>query len=95
MLNESASAGLGLNVATAPDNVIVNFSDQQVLPGFTDPEADFFTARFSIFVPAGASRGFGAGLDVGGAAQMVPEPATMFFARHSFSRTRDPDAKET
>jgi PEP-CTERM motif-containing protein len=76
-LNESASAGLGLNVATSPDNVIVSFSAQQVFPGFTDPDLDFFTARFSIFVPAGASSGFGAGLGVGGSAQVVPEPTTM------------------
>lgn len=76
-LNESANAGLALNIATSLDNVIVNFSDQQVSPGFTDPDSDFFTARFSIFVPAGASSGFGAGLGVGGSAQVVPEPTTM------------------
>jgi hypothetical protein len=72
-LNETANAGLALLVATSPENIIVNFSDQ-VSPG---SNTDFFVTNFSIFVPAGASRGFGAGLGVGGSAQVVPEPATL------------------
>jgi PEP-CTERM motif len=76
-LNESATAGLVFNVATSPDNVIVIFSEQQVSPGFTDPESNFFSRIFSIFVPAGGSSGFGAGLGVGGSAQVIPEPTTM------------------
>jgi hypothetical protein len=77
-LNESAHAALALIIATSPDNVIVNFSRQQFVPGGTDPEENFFGGSFSIFVPAGESRGLGAGLGVGGSAQTVPEPATMF-----------------
>lgn len=73
-LNESANAGLALIIATSPDNVIVNFS--QVFP-VTDPEFDFFSGSFSIFVPTGESRGLGVGLGVGGSAQVVPEPTTM------------------
>ena len=76
-LNESANAGLTLNIATAANNIIVTFSDQQISPGFTDPEADFFVRTFSIFVPAGTTVGFGAGLGIGGSAQVVPEPTTM------------------
>jgi PEP-CTERM motif len=76
-LNESAHAALALIISSSPDNVLVNFSVQQVTPGFTDPDSDFFVAHFSIFVPAGESRGFGAGLGLGGSAQVVPEPATM------------------
>ena len=76
-LNESANAALTLIIATAPDNVVVNFSRQQVVPGGTDSEENFFSGSFSIFVPAGESRGLGAGLGVGGSAQVVPEPTTM------------------
>ena len=76
-LNESAHAALVLIVATSPDNIVVNFSRQQVVPGGTDSEENFFGGSFSIFVPAGESRGLGAGLGVGGSAQTVPEPATM------------------
>ena len=76
-LNESANAALALIIATSPDNVVVNFSRQQVVPGGTDSEENFFSGTFSIFVPAGASRGLGAGLGVGGSAQVVPEPTTM------------------
>lgn len=76
-LNESANAALALIIATSPDNVVVNFSRQQVVPGGTDPEENFTGGTFSIFVPAGASRGLGAGLGVGGSAQVVPEPTTM------------------
>lgn len=76
-LNESANAALALIIATSPDNVIVNFSRQQVVPGGTDPDFNFFSGSFSIFVPAGESRGLGAGLGVGGSAQVVPEPTTM------------------
>ena len=76
-LNESANAALALIIATSPDNVVVNFSRQQVVPGGTDSEENFFSGSFSIFVPAGESRGLGAGLGVGGSAQVVPEPTTM------------------
>lgn len=76
-LNESANAALALIIATSPDNVVVNFSRTQVVPGGTDPEFNFFSGTFSIFVPAGATRGIGAGLGVGGSAQVVPEPTTM------------------
>ena len=75
-LNESAHAALALIIQTS-DTVFVNFSIQQVTPGFTDTDADFFTFHFSIFVPAGESRTFGVGLGQGGSAQVVPEPATM------------------
>ena len=77
-LNESANAVLNLIIATSPDNVVVNFSRQQLVPGGTDPEENFFGGTFSIFVPAGETRGLGAGLGVGGSAQVVPEPTTMF-----------------
>ena len=76
-LNESANAALALIIATAPDNVVVNFSRQQLVPGGTDSEENFFGGSFSIFVPAGETRGLGAGLGVGGSAQVVPEPTTM------------------
>ena len=76
-LNESANAALALIIATSPDNVVVNFSRQQLVPGGTDPEENFFGGSFSVFVPAGETRGLGAGLGVGGTAQVVPEPATM------------------
>jgi len=76
-LNESANAVLNLIIATSPDNVVVNFSRQQLVPGGTDSEENFFGGSFSIFVPAGESRGVGAGLGVGGSAQVVPEPTTM------------------
>jgi hypothetical protein len=76
-LHESANAALALIIATSPDNIVVNFSRQQVVPGGTDPEENFFGGSFSIFVPAGESRGLGAGLGVGGSAQVVPEPTTM------------------
>ena len=75
-LNESAHSALALIIRTS-DNELVNFSVQQVTPGFTDTDADFFTFLFSIFVPAGESRTFGVGLGQGGSAQVVPEPATM------------------
>jgi hypothetical protein len=75
-LNESASAGVALLVATSPENIIVSFSDQQISPGFNDTN-DFFVQTFSIFVPAGSSVGFGAGLGVGGSAEVIPEPTTM------------------
>lgn len=75
-LNESAEARLALIIATA-DNEIVNFSDQVPFRVITPPFDFFFVRNFSIFVPAGESRGFGAGLGVGGSAQVVPEPATM------------------
>ena len=77
-LNESANAILNLIIATSPDNVLVNFSRQQLVPGGTDSEENFFGGTFSIFVPAGETRGLGAGLGVGGSAQVVPEPTTMF-----------------
>ena len=77
-LNESAHAALALIIASSPNNVLVNFTRQQLVPGGTDPEENFFGGSFSIFVPAGESRGIGAGLGVGGEAQVVPEPATMF-----------------
>ena len=81
-LNESANAALNLIIATSPDNVVVNFSRLQVVPGGTDPEQNFFGGQFTIFVPAGATVGLGAGLGTGGSAQVgspqaVPEPATM------------------
>jgi len=77
-LNESANAALALFIATSPDNVIVSFTRQQLVPGGTDSEENFFGGSFSIFVPAGESRGLGAGLGVGGSAETaVPEPATM------------------
>ncbi|HET6891090.1 MAG TPA: PEP-CTERM sorting domain-containing protein [Pyrinomonadaceae bacterium] len=76
-LNESANAALFLIIATSSDNVVVNFSREQIVPGGTDPEFNFFSGSFSIFVPAGDSRGIGAGLGVGGSAQVVPEPTTM------------------
>lgn len=76
-LNESANAALALIIAASPDNVLVNFSRQQVIPGGTDPDLNFFSGSFSIFVPAGETRGIGAGLGVGGSAQVVPEPTTM------------------
>lgn len=76
-LNESANAALALIIATSPDNVVVNFSRLQIVPGGTDPEENFFGGSFSVFVPAGATRGLGAGLGVGGTAQVVPEPTTM------------------
>ena len=76
-LNESAHAALALIIATSPDNVVVNFSRQQLVPGGTDSEENFFGGSFSVFVPAGESRGLGAGLGVGGNAQVVPEPTTM------------------
>lgn len=72
-LNESANAGLGLALDTA-DSLIV-FSVEQLTPGFT---SDFFVRTFSVFVPAGASAGVRAGLLVGGEAQVVPEPTTLF-----------------
>jgi PEP-CTERM motif len=80
-LNESAHAALALIIASGPDNILVNFSRQQLVPGGTDSEENFTGGSFSIFVPAGESRGLGAGLGVGGSAQVVqtvPEPATMF-----------------
>ena len=76
-LNESANALLNLIIATSPDNAVVNFSRQQLVPGGTDSEENFFGGTFSIFVPAGETRGLGAGLGVGGSAQVVPEPTTM------------------
>ena len=76
-LNESANAALNLIIASSPNNVLVNFSRQQLVPGGTDSEENFFGGSFSIFVPAGETRGIGAGLGVGGSAQVVPEPATM------------------
>jgi hypothetical protein len=76
-LNESANAALAFIIATSPENVVVNFSRQQVVPGGTDRDEDFFSGTFSIFVPAGESRGLGAGSGVGGSAQVVPEPTTM------------------
>jgi len=76
--NESANAALNLIIASSPNNVLVNFSRQQVVPGGTDSEENFFGGSFSIFVPAGETRGIGAGLGVGGSAQVVPEPTTMF-----------------
>jgi hypothetical protein len=77
-LNESANAALNLIIASSPNNVLVNFSRQQLVPGGTDSEENFFGGSFSIFVPAGETRGIGAGLGVGGSAQVVPEPTTMF-----------------
>ena len=75
-MNEIAHSALALIIATS-EGELVNFSIQQVSPGFTDTDADFFTFHFSLFVPPGESRTFGAGLGVGGSAQATPEPATM------------------
>jgi PEP-CTERM motif-containing protein len=75
-LNESAHSALALIIATS-NTELVNFSIQQLSPGFTDTDADFFTFHFSIFVPAGESRTFGVGLGQGGSAQVTPEPTTM------------------
>jgi hypothetical protein len=74
-LNESAHSALALIIASSPDNVLFNFSVE--VPPNIDPDLDFIVAHFSIFVPAGETRGFGAGLGLGGSAEAVPEPTTL------------------
>ena len=73
-LNESAHSALALIIRTS-DTVLVNFS--VLVPPNIEEDLDFVVFHFSLFVPAGESRTFGAGLGLGGSAQVVPEPATM------------------
>lgn len=75
LLNESAHAGVSLFIASGPNNILVSFSNQ--VPPPLDPDLDFFSRNFTVFIPAGATVGLGVGLGVGGTAEVVPEPATL------------------